>query len=90
MAVAFLLVFGAGFLLTGFELPVEFFISFGLANLAIIATGMWHLRRDGYLRVGMHIVPGPRDVAFITSSMWGYGIGAMTAVLQRVRRNRHQ
>lgn len=73
MSLAFIAVLALGFLITGFKLPVQFFVTYGLANFASIATGLAHLHRQGLVRIGMPLVPGPSDAMFLVSAFWRYG-----------------
>lgn len=87
MAIAFLVVFGAGFLLTGFDEPREFFIALGFANCANIAVGFYHLARKDELRIGREIIPGPKDVVFLIAAFWRYGRSMMAAPLAKLGRD---
>lgn len=72
MSLAFLAVFGLGFALTGFTHPLEFFIAFGLGNLASVVIGLYLLARSGLVRVGTNLFPRPSDVSYLVNVGWRY------------------
>jgi len=50
------------FFATGFQTAVQLILSLSLANLMSTLAGARHLVKDGVLRLGLHLVPGPADV----------------------------
>jgi O-antigen/teichoic acid export membrane protein len=72
MGVLILLVYGVGFLLTGFETPMALFSTMFLAHILGIASGLRYLALDGNVRVGATLLPRPSDVYFLTSSATEY------------------
>ena len=73
MAAAFVAVLGTGFLLTDFDRPIDFFITYGFANLASVCTGIWILSKDGLVRIGRPLIPAPSDAIFLVSTLCRYG-----------------
>lgn len=72
MALAALAVFGAGCLLTEFEQPIHLFVTMTFANFASIAAGLRHLSKEGAVRPGPALVPGPADVQYLARTLTDY------------------
>lgn len=72
LAIVFLAVLGAGFALTGFAEPGQFFVTYGLANCASAGLGLYFLSRYDLVRIGRWILPGPADVAYLVTTFWRY------------------
>lgn len=86
MAVVFLIVFGSGWWISGFSTPASLFASMALANLASLFAGLRHLSKAGEMRYRHSLIPGWKDVTYISGAAKRYTLQIVGKVRSRRKR----